>query len=172
MTYAFLLRMPSEAIPARARVGERCLRLERGSLVLHLSRRKNKPEGSRLVRGCWCKESKTTCPLHVLGPWLEDCTDGSPLFPSVTAAGALRVLRTMLADLAFPHAAEYRTHDFRRGHAKDLQVSGRRLCCFFRFSVDHHDKKNKTHLPTFTITRLYRRLFKCSNLPCKRKILS
>ena len=87
--------------------------------------------------GCPCKESKTTCPLHVLGPWLEDCTDGSPLFPSVTAAGALRVLRTMLADLSFPHAAEYRTHDFRRGHAKDLQVSGRRLCCIFGFSVDH-----------------------------------
>ena len=102
-----------------------------GGRFLLLSRRKNKPEGSRLVRGCWCKESKTTCPLHVLGPWLEDCADGSPLFPSITAAGALRVLRTVLVDLSVPHAAEYRTHDFRRGHAKDLQVSGRWLLCKF-----------------------------------------
>jgi hypothetical protein len=131
ISYAFLLRMPSEAIPVCARAGERCLKLEGGFLVLHLSRRKNKPEGSRLVRGCWCKESKTTCPLHVLGPWLEDCKDGSPLFQRVTAASALRVLRTVLAGLSFPHAAEYRTHDFRRGHAKDLQVSGRWLFCTF-----------------------------------------
>ena len=124
-SYAFLLRMPSEAIPVRAEVGERCLRKEGEFLVLHLARRKNKPAGSRIVRGCWCAKSKATCSLHVLGPWLANIKDGSPLFAGVTAASALRVLRAVLADLGIPHAADYRTHDFRRGHAKDLQLSGR-----------------------------------------------
>jgi hypothetical protein len=124
-SYAFLLRMPSEAIPVRAESGERCLRKESEFLVLHLARRKNKPAGSRLVRGCWCAKSKATCPLHVLGPWLENINAGSPLFMGVTAASALRVLRTVLAEMRIPHAADYRTHDFRRGHAKDLQLSGR-----------------------------------------------
>ena len=45
-----------------------------GMLCLHLSfcDRKNKDKGSRLVRGCWCNESRETCPLHVLGPVLDD----------------------------------------------------------------------------------------------------
>ena len=39
-----------------------CLRLERGSLVLHLSRRKNKPECSRLVRGARAKNQRPRAP--------------------------------------------------------------------------------------------------------------
>ena len=93
-------------------------------LVLRLERRKNKPRGSRLVRGCWCKESSTTCPVHVLGAVLDQRKDGERLFPGVTAAGALKVLRSALEQLGVPRADEYRTHDLRRGHAKDLQVAG------------------------------------------------
>ena len=59
------------------------------------------------------------------GLGLANIKDGSPLFAGVIAASALRVLRAVLADLGIPHAADYRTHDFRRGHAKDLQLSGR-----------------------------------------------
>ena len=89
-----------------------------------LKSRKNRPDGSRLVRGCWCRECKATCPVHVLGPLLGERRSGTKLFPQATAAVALRVLREMLGILGIPKAELYRTHDFRRGHAKDLQLSG------------------------------------------------
>ncbi len=125
MAYAFLLRVPSEAIPATADGNGPCrLSREGPYLVLHLDRRKNKPSGSRLVRGCWCKECPRTCPVHVLGPHLDSTARGEPLFPEITASSALRTLRTMLQVLGVDRSHEYRTHDFRRGHAKDLQLSG------------------------------------------------
>ena len=93
-------------------------------LVLTLERRKNKPSGSRLVRGCWCKECRDTCPVHVLGELLANTEPGANLFPGVSAGTALAVLRSMLAVLKLPGAAEHRTHDLRRGHVKDLQMSG------------------------------------------------
>jgi len=123
-TYAFLLRMPSEAIHATAGEGDNFLCREGELLVLTLKRRKNKREGSRLVRGCWCSECPLTCPLHVLGPMLDACNNGDRMFPLVTAASARKTLREMLAALEIPRAREYRTHDLRRGHAKDLQISG------------------------------------------------
>jgi hypothetical protein len=95
-----------------------------GYLVLTLERRKNKPSGSRLVRGCWCRECRDTCPVHVLGELLANTEPGAKLFPGVSAGTALAALRTMLAVLKVPGAAEHRTHDLRRGHAKDLQMSG------------------------------------------------
>ena len=59
-TYAFLLRLPSEALPAVAGKGDHqsSVFLEGDTIVLVLKRRKNKPGGSRLVRTCWCSESK------------------------------------------------------------------------------------------------------------------
>ena len=56
LSYVFLLRMQSEAIPARAVHGDFRLRKEGEFLVLHLARRKNKPGGSQLIRGCWCTQ--------------------------------------------------------------------------------------------------------------------
>ena len=59
-TYAFLLRLPSEALPAVAGKGDHqsSVFMEGDTIVLVLKRRKNKPGGSRLVRTCWCSESK------------------------------------------------------------------------------------------------------------------
>ena len=77
LAYVFLLRLPSEALPVRltsggAHVeGQAVLEVREGSLELRLWRRKNRPEGSTLTRGCWCRESRATCPLHVLGPVVE-----------------------------------------------------------------------------------------------------
>ena len=100
------------------------------SLVLKLQRRKNKSGGSRLVRGCWCTECKLTCPLHVLGPLVDQRGSGKNLFPGITAASALTMLREMLEVVGAQEARSYRTHDSRRGHAKDLQVSGWPAFCF------------------------------------------
>jgi len=129
--YAFLLRVPSEALPAVAAVAgnppidqQSVLAMVDGKLVLTLRRRKNKQGGSRLVRSCWCKQCSVTCPVHVLGPMLDEAGHGGALFPGITASGALATLRSVLQCLDIPHAALFRTHDFRRGHAKDLQLSG------------------------------------------------
>ena len=40
-------------------------------LVLRLKRRKNRPQGSRLVRGCFCTRDKRICPVHILGPFFK-----------------------------------------------------------------------------------------------------
>jgi len=79
LCYAFLLRLPSEALPAHVArgkehvTGHAVLGLRGGSLELRLRLRKNRPEGSTLTCGCWRRESPTTCPLHVLGPLGEAC---------------------------------------------------------------------------------------------------
>ena len=56
----FYLRLPSEALPAVAGKGDHqsSVFMEGDTIVLVLKRRKNKPGGSRLVRTCWCSESK------------------------------------------------------------------------------------------------------------------
>ncbi len=60
LSYAFLLRLPSEALPAVSGKdgGQSSLFKEGNELVLVLARRKNKQQGSRLVRKCWCAEAK------------------------------------------------------------------------------------------------------------------
>ena len=65
---------------------------------------------------------KVTCPVHQLGGMLKSA--GQPLFAGITAATALVALREMLEGLGVSDAASFRTHDFRRGHALDLQLSG------------------------------------------------
>eukprot|EP00973_Karenia_brevis_P088566 12279728-Karenia_brevis.AAC.1 len=90
-------------------------------MVLRLERRKNKINGSTLSRGCWCSESKVTCPLHVLSPWIAQRRDAGRLFPSFTAAKALLTLRQVLESMGVERAREYRTHDLRRGHTEDLR---------------------------------------------------
>ena len=99
LSYAFLLRLPSEAIPVTAHTGDCSLKKEGMFLVLSLKRRKNKPGGSRLVRGCWCRESKQTCPVHVLGPYLANCRPGERLFLGITSAVALSTLRLSLQSI-------------------------------------------------------------------------
>jgi len=86
--------------------------------------RKNKPQGSRLVRRCWCQQSRATCPIHALGDYVKNGVVGSSPFGSVTPAAALKTLRVALGSLGVEQAELYRCHDFRRGHALDLQASG------------------------------------------------
>lgn len=133
MAYIFLLRVPSEALPTvLSKTGPKqgaqsVLLLEGDELVLYLHKRKNKPAGSILRRGCWCQASSTTCPVHSLGPMIQEFGDGQPLFQGITPALALRTLRHVLAELKVPQANLHRTQDFRRGHAEDLRLSGASL---------------------------------------------
>ncbi len=128
-SYVFLLRVPSEALPAITDTSKRSqsqsvVWLERGKLHLSLQRRKNKPGGSLLSRGCWCEQSMRTCPVHPLGPFVEACPKGSPLFDGTSASAALAMLKFMLGEVGVKQPLLYRLHDIRRGHAKDLQLSG------------------------------------------------
>jgi hypothetical protein len=109
-TYVFLLRLPSEALPLLAHGGDFSLASgdAHGSRVLVLS----------------LKRRKNTCPVHVLLPWLLRLPPGASLFPGISPWGALRTMRRMLVILEVPDAGKYCVHDFRRGHALDLQLSG------------------------------------------------
>jgi len=130
LTYAFLSRLPSESLPVVVEkdvdnIRSKCaLTVEGDQIVLYLKRRKNKPHGSRLVRTCWCSKSPKTCPYCMLAPVCKAAPAGEALFARVTAQSALHALREMLAMLQVKDAEQYGTHDFRRGHALDLQLSG------------------------------------------------
>ena len=132
--YAFLLRVPSEALPAvyidhedDAPTHPSALLVGPSSVTLILLRRKNRPQGSRLMRECWCAQCPRTCPVHVLGKWASQRPAGSHLFPGLTAAAALRSLRCLLGIIHVADAGLFRLHDLRRGHAKDLQHAGATL---------------------------------------------
>ena len=76
LTYAFLLRVPSEALSATLGCnGEThggvlpeghhsCLSRVGDRIRLQLRRRKHRPHGSTLTRRCWCHVCKVTCPVH------------------------------------------------------------------------------------------------------------
>ena len=53
--------------------------------------------------------------------------DGVKPFSGFSAAAVLEKLRLRLKVLKVEEAYMYRTHDFRRGHAKDLQYNGASL---------------------------------------------
>ena len=65
-----------------------------------------------------------TCPVHVIGPFLDGRAHGSKIFGGITAATALCTLRFILGQTGVERATDYRTHDLRRGHAQDLVESG------------------------------------------------
>lgn len=64
--------------------------------------------------------------MHMLGPEVRKCAVGDRLFPGISAGRALSELRQFLSEIGIADASKYRTHDLRRGHAKDLQLSGMR----------------------------------------------
>ena len=136
LAYTFLLRLPSEALPAVCgNIGmadsgceQAVVYLDGDVLCLRLKCRKNKQEGSLLKRECWCNSCPATCPVHRLWPYLLSCGLGQKPFAGITPANALTRLRCCLTELRIPEARYYRTHDFRRGHAQDMVEQGRKLC--------------------------------------------
>ena len=100
--YAFLLRMPSEALPAvsggdgsapsqayLASGANSIVTIEGESLVLSLGRRKNKPQGSKLARKCTCRKSPGSCVFHLIGQLVKDKPEGDRLFGNLKASGEL-----------------------------------------------------------------------------------
>ncbi len=79
---------------------------------------------------------KDTCPIHRLGAYLDSQEEGAPLFQGISAADALRTLRAILCALGVEGWDNYRTHDIRRGHALDLQLSGESMGGSWVFTLD------------------------------------
>ena len=134
MTYVFLLRLPSECLPVRTashtqsdELHQAVVDVQADGISLRLRRRKNKEGGSLLKRKCWCATCSKTCPVHVLGKFFADLGLGMTPFSILSAPGVLAALRRWLQVLQVPDALHYRTHDIRRGHARDLQRSGSSL---------------------------------------------
>ena len=75
------------------------------------------------------------CPTHRLAAFLDEKADGETLFPGINAGDALRTLRSLLVGLGIKGGSRYRTHDLRRGHALDLQLSGAHRTVQFCFVV-------------------------------------
>ena len=131
LCYVFMLRLPSEAL--RIRVGSNgCLAgtptsgvdVTSDKIIVKMGRRKNRALGSTLHRFCWCTECAQTCPIHVLGAFFTSLPVGTQPFADISAAAALSQLRVMLALAGVEDAGVYRTHDLKRGHARDMQANG------------------------------------------------
>lgn len=131
ITYIFLLRLPSECLPIVIGSGlydeQAMLSWTDDSLTLVLKRRKNTDQPTTMVRTCWCSTCPITCPIHVAAAALKSFKTGDRPFSSFSPAKALSELRAMLAIIGISNAARYRTHDIRRGHARDMQANGRTL---------------------------------------------
>jgi hypothetical protein len=136
--YTFLLRVPSEALPMAKGDAvtsewpgneQSVLFLQdENTLCLKLLRRKNMMRGTVIKRTCSCRNSVRLCPIHVLWHGFFAGLDfGAKPWARLSSGFANRSLRQALTELKVPHAVSYGTHDIRRGHAKDLQMSGASL---------------------------------------------
>jgi len=95
---------------------------------LQLARRKHKPHGSTLMRGCWCVACKLTCPVHVLAPLLRHPRGcGRSPFVHLLPSSVIVDLRRPLAALGVAHAGDFDTRCFRRGHTEDLRHNSSNL---------------------------------------------
>ena len=109
-----------------------------------LKTRKNRPWGARILRTCWCGSCMATCPVHVLGHFFR-CTclcaasvstpfcicvacrtfpAGCKPFSAVSSKNGNTQLRLLLSELGVQDAIKHRSHDLRRGHSRDIMVSG------------------------------------------------
>ena len=128
LSYAFLLRVPSEALPMRkgTPVGQRahqCQSLiwrEDDCVCMRLLRRKNRPHGSGVMRRkCSCPGASRFCLVHyVWDGYVANLEEGEQLFEGISDGFARTRLHALLRQLAVPDAELYRLHDFRRGHAE------------------------------------------------------
>ena len=136
--WEFLLRVQSEAVPllvgnadcATSMPAERHSGLWVDSanfLCLRLARRKNRPQGSLLRRGCTCRtSSKQMCVVHRLQAHLAKRPLAQPVW-SFTSASALATLRRMLVLTGTQESTRFTLKAFRAGRATALAAQGKSL---------------------------------------------
>ena len=62
-------------------------------------------------------------PVACIGTLVDACPEGEPIFRGISRAAVLAALRRLLGEIGVADAGLYGTHDLRRGHALDLQLS-------------------------------------------------
>ena len=102
VSYWFLLRVPSEALPMQRGTdksscpdAQSVIFLDTdGAVCLRLKKRKNKLGGSLLKRSCSCRACQHTCPVHVLWElFFKPLEIGVQPWATVTASEANKQLR-------------------------------------------------------------------------------
>ena len=132
LTYVFLLRLPSEALPCtkpscemirNAQAQTWCDGIE---IHLQIKRRRDMDGSSQMSRNCWCVASPGACPVHVLWPFFAAVPDGALPFAGITPGRAQKSLRhgLRLLPATREESGLFRCHALRRGHAKYLASSG------------------------------------------------
>ena len=148
ISWVFLLRAASEAVSVRrAREGVDLSRLSsapsgswvglslsKKTLFLKLQRRKNKPLGDVLERGCSCSAvtgvsdhcGRILCPVHVLWPCIASrISEGSSLISCHDLPrSAATWVRHRLQEVGIMEAEHSGLHDLRRGAAQQLVSAG------------------------------------------------
>ena len=147
LSWTFLLRIPSEALPLRRqRAGQDLESDERlearaviglvdNKLIIKLNRRKHMASGSRMIRVCVCEDyaqdslelraPQLYCPVCHLWPAICRSTPvGQPLFPSWTGKLVLTELRSVAHASGWTQAAKLGTHSVRRGAARAILEAG------------------------------------------------
>ena len=114
--YVCLLRVPSECLPAVAhRVDSRkanqnmgctpVVRVSDGVLEWYLPRRKNRWRPVTIKRKCWCSTDKDTCPVHVIGAYVQGLKPGMELFEGVHKVRARVSLALAFCRVVLPSRA-------------------------------------------------------------------
>ena len=151
LAYVFILRLPSEALPAiraspsadllkrsplpdeiQALIGSRFFPGNSERIALKLKTRKATRGGAILMRPCFCDGDdlggKGICPVHDF--WPAVCSAslwGEPLFPTLRSRNINRILKGMFRSMGVEEANAYSTHAFRRWESMELKNSGSNL---------------------------------------------
>lgn len=142
-SYIFLLRVPSEGLPMAAHRSAAGFTVPvftcHGDHVrIQFPRRKNSYEATELIRYCWCERCPITCPVHVLGAFMDTVAPGVQPFAHIKYSQLRLALHELLAELGVEDALDYGTHSFRRGHCDDLEKNGStaaEICAMGRLCV-------------------------------------
>ena len=151
ISYAFLLRVFSEALPLTRAVhsgdldefsdleGPPIIGMLRGAdsekLTIKFRRRKNINKCGVIKRGCCCETSSSDrlsihipslfCPVCSIWPSLRKrVKKGEQLFPNLAKSNINRILRAVLRKIGIQRADSFGTHAFRRGAARALLDNG------------------------------------------------
>ena len=130
---AFLLRVPSGALPLQWRGRHSTISLLDDVATITLARRKNSLTPVAASRKCTCDAAPPLlCAVH----WLQRLHEAGPysdqrLF-AITKNGFATAIKTLAKDVGFPDAEYVGTHSFRRGMAQNVLDNGGTLATLLK----------------------------------------
>lgn len=132
--YAFGLRVPSEALPARKETLS--IRQDSREVVwTFFQGRKHKPLRHSSVRACVCPSSsrRVLCPYHLALEWLAQIPAGGFLFPGdqmcsspISSSKVSNVLKSLGENWGYCNWRRWASHGWRRGVASETALTALR----------------------------------------------